>query len=112
IALASHSDDGAMTMEDLAAHKCDWVDPISVEYRGYELHQIPPNGQGIAALIALGILRNFDVASLPVDSADSLHLQIEAMKLALADAWRNVTDPAAMQVTPAQMLDDGYLKER
>jgi gamma-glutamyltranspeptidase/glutathione hydrolase len=112
IALASRSDDGAMTMEDLAAHKCDWVDPISVEYRGYELHEIPPNGQGIAALIALGILRNFDVSSFPVDSADSLHLQIEAMKLAFADTWAHVSDPATMRVTTAQMLDAGYLAER
>lgn len=112
IALASGADDGAMTMDDLAAHKCDWVDPISIEYRGYELHEIPPNGQGIAALIALGILRNFDVASYPVDSADSLHLQIEAMKLAFADTWRNVSDPATMQVTPAQMLDASYLAAR
>jgi gamma-glutamyltranspeptidase/glutathione hydrolase len=112
IALASHADDGAMTAEDLANHRSDWVDPISVEYRGYHLHQIPPNGQGIAALMALGILRHFDVAALPVDSADSLHLQIEAMKLALADAWGEVTDLAAMRVTPAQMLDDAYLAER
>ena len=112
IALASTSDDGAMTAEDLAAHKCDWVDPIAVEYRGYQLHEMPPNGQGIAALIALGILRHFELASFPVDSADSLHLQIEAMKRALADTWANVTDPAAMTVTPEQMLDAGYLAER
>jgi len=112
IALASHADDGAMTQEDLAAHKCDWVEPISVEYRGYHLHEMPPNGQGIAALAALGILRNHDVASYPVDSPDSYHLQIEAMKLAFADTWRNVTDPAAMQVTPADMLEPGYLAER
>ncbi len=112
IALASRSDEGAMTQEDLAAHQCDWTDPISVEYRGYRLHEMPPNGQGIAALAALGILRHHDVASLPPDSADSLHLQIEAMKLALADTWRNVTDPAAMEVGTAQMLDDAYLAER
>ncbi|MGZ5583205.1 MAG: gamma-glutamyltransferase family protein [Usitatibacter sp.] len=112
IALASRADDGAMTMDDLAAHKCDWVDPISVEYRGYELHEMPPNGQGIAALIALGILRHFDLSSHPVDSADSLHLQIEAMKLAFADVWRNVADPAAMQVSAAQMLDGDYLAQR
>ena len=112
IALASGADDGAMTADDLAAHKCDWVDPISVEYRGYELHEIPPNGQGIAALIALGILRNFDLSSHPVDSADSLHLQIEAMKLAFADVWSNVADPAAMQVSSQQMLDAGYLASR
>jgi gamma-glutamyltranspeptidase/glutathione hydrolase len=112
IALASRSDDGAMTEEDLASHKCDWVDPISVEYRGYHLHQIPPNGQGIAALSALGILRHFDMASFPVDSPDSFHVQIEAMKLAFADAWGHVSDPATMKLTPAQLLDDGYLAER
>ncbi|HUP96812.1 MAG TPA: gamma-glutamyltransferase family protein [Usitatibacter sp.] len=112
IALASQSDDGAMSAQDLAEHRCDWVDPISVEYRGYELHEMPPNGQGIAALVALGILRNFDMASHPVDSPDSYHLQIEAMKLAFADTWRNVSDPAAMQVTPAQMLEPAYLAER
>jgi gamma-glutamyltranspeptidase/glutathione hydrolase len=112
IALSSISDDGAMTAEDLATHRCDWVDPISVEYRGYHLHEMPPNGQGIAALAALGILRHFDVAALPVDSAESLHLQIEAMKMALADTWAHVTDPAAMRVTPEQMLDAGYLAGR
>jgi len=112
MALASRADDGAMTVEDLAEHKCDWVEPIAIEYRGYHLHEMPPNGQGIAALVALGILRHFDVASLPVDSADSLHLQIEAMKLALADVYANVSDPATMRVTTAEMLDAGYLQER
>ena len=112
IALASRSDEGAMTAEDLAAHKCDWVDPISVEYRGYELHEIPPNGQGIAALSCLGILRNFEVASFPADSADSLHLQIEAMKLAFADVWAHVSDPSTMRVSTAQMLDAAYLASR
>src|SRR5687768_16773338 len=100
IALASGADDGAMTAEDLAEHRCDWIDPISIEYRGYELHEIPPNGQGIAALSALGILRNHDLAALGVDSADSIHLQVEAMKMALADAWAEVADPASMRVTP------------
>ena len=112
IALASNADDGAMTLEDLAAHKCDWVDPIAVEYRGYELHEIGPNGQGIAAQMALGMLRSFDLASHPVDSADSVHLQMEAMKLALADVWANVSDPATMRVTTAQLLDPAYLAER
>src|SRR6185295_4468299 len=112
IALASQADDGAMTAEDLASHRCDWVDPISIEYRGYHLHEMPPNGQGIAALAALGILRNLDLASFPVDSADSLHVQIEAMKMALADTWANVTDPAAMRVTTEQMLDATYLAAR
>jgi gamma-glutamyltranspeptidase/glutathione hydrolase len=73
---------------------------------------MPPNGQGIAALIALGILRHHDMASLPPDSADSLHLQIEAMRLAFADVYAHVSDPATMRVTPAQMLDAAYLEER
>ena len=76
------------------------------------MHEIPPNGQGIAALIALGILDKFDIASLPVDQVDSQHLKIEAMKLAFADIYRYVSDPRSMEVTPAEMLDDGYLTER
>jgi gamma-glutamyltranspeptidase / glutathione hydrolase len=112
IALASRADEGALTEADLAAHQCDWIDPISVEYRGYHLHEMPPNGQGIASLIALGILRYHDVASYPADSADSLHLQVEAMKLAFADLYAQVSDPATMRVTPAQMLDPAYLESR
>ena len=112
IALASRSEDGAHTVEDFAAHRCDWVEPISVEYRGYRLHEIPPNGQGIVALMALGILRHFDLAALPVDGADSLHLQIEAMKLAFADAYRYVSDPATMEFDCAKLLADGYLADR
>ena len=112
IALASGADEGAMTAEDLAAHRCDWVDPISVEYRGYRLHEMPPNGQGIAALVALGILGNHDVAACAPDSADSLHLQIEAMKLAFADVYAHVSDPDTMRVKPEALLDDAYLASR
>ncbi len=103
---------GVMTMDDLAAHQVDWVEPIGQNYRGYTLHEIPPNGQGIGTLISLGILENFDMAGLPVDSADSLHVQLEAMKLAFADIYEYVSDPATMRVTPAQMLDPTYLKSR
>jgi len=103
---------GALTMADLAAHTLDWVEPISMNYRGYTLHEIPPSGQGIAALIALGILENFDVAALAPDSADSVHLQIEAMKLAFADLNEHVSDPTTMRVRVAALLDKGYLKER
>jgi gamma-glutamyltranspeptidase / glutathione hydrolase len=112
IAAASRAGDGAMTLEDLLAHRSDWVEPIALDYRGYRVHQMPPNGQGIAALIALGILGHHDVAARAVDSADSLHLQIEAMKLGFADAYRHVADPAAMEVTPAQLLEDSYLAKR
>jgi gamma-glutamyltranspeptidase/glutathione hydrolase len=103
---------GAMTMDDLAAHTVDWVEPLAQNYRGLTLHEIPPNGQGIGALISLGILENFDMSSLVVDSADSLHVQIEAMKLAFADIYEYVSDPRTMRVTPQQMLDREYLKQR
>jgi gamma-glutamyltranspeptidase/glutathione hydrolase len=103
---------GALSLQDLAAYRPEWVEPIAQNYRGYTLHEIPPNGQGIAALIALGILENFDIASMKVDGIDSQHLQIEAMKLAFADVYRYVADPRYMEVTPAQMLDPAYLKSR
>ena len=76
---------GTLTAQDFADYKPQWVTPIEKNYRGYTLHEIPPNGQGIAALIALGILENFDIQKLAVDGIDSQHLQIEAMKLAFAD---------------------------
>jgi len=103
---------GVMSLQDLASYRPEWVEPIAQNYRGYTLHEIPPNGQGIAALIALGILENFDIASMKVDGIDSQHLQIEAMKLAFADVYRYVADPRYMEVTPAQMLDPAYLKSR
>ncbi len=103
---------GSLTARDFANYKAEWVTPMAQNYRGYTLHEIPPNGQGIAALIALGILESFDLASLPVDGVDSQHLQIEAMKLAFADVYRYVAEPSAMEITPAQMLDPAYLKQR
>jgi gamma-glutamyltranspeptidase / glutathione hydrolase len=113
-ALAAHAKahGGAMTAADLAAYQPEWVTPIRQDYRGHTLHEIPPNGQGIAALIALGILEHFDIASLPVDGVDSQHLQIEAMKLAFADTYRYVAEPRSMRLSPAQMLDSAYLKRR
>jgi gamma-glutamyltranspeptidase / glutathione hydrolase len=112
IAAFSRECGGALTLDDLRNYRADWVEPISKAYRGYRVHEIPPNGQGIAALIALGILEQFDVASLPRDGVESQHLQIEAMKLAFADVYRYVSDPRSMEVTPEQMLDDAYLKAR
>ena len=103
---------GSITAKDFAAYQPEWVKPIGQDYRGYTLHEIPPNGQGIAALIALGILEQFDVAGLPVDGVDSQHLQIEAMKLAFADVYRYVAEPSAMEVTAQQMLDKSYLASR
>jgi len=112
IAAFSQACGGAMTLEDLRNYTPDWVAPIARGYRGYTLHEIPPNGQGIAALMALGIVERFDMASLGVDSVQSQHIQIEAMKLAFADLYRYVADPRAMEVTPADMLSDAYLDAR
>jgi gamma-glutamyltranspeptidase/glutathione hydrolase len=103
---------GAMTAADFAAYQPEWVTPISQDYADHTLHEIPPNGQGIAALMALGILKHLDVAQHAVDSTASQHLQIEAMKLAFADVYKYVAEPAAMAMTPAQMLDPAYLAER
>ncbi len=103
---------GAMTAADMAAHKSDWVKPLEMGYRGYTLHEIPPNGQGIIALMALGMLEHFDLSSHAVDGPDSVHLQIEAIKLAFADAWRYVADIDYMDPKPEALLDPGYLKSR
>jgi len=88
MAACAAAEGGALTLDDLARHRADWVEPLAVDYRGATLHEIPPNGQGIAALVALGILRHFDLGRFPVDSVDSIHLQIEAMKAAFADVFR------------------------
>jgi len=103
---------GAHTPEDFASHSNDWVQPLALEYRGYTVHELPPNGQGIAASMALGILEHFDLASQPVDSPEVQHLEIEAMKLAFADVYRYVGDSRAMTVTPEEMLDPDYLAAR
>jgi len=109
---ASTAQGGAMALADLAAYRPEWVEPIGQDHAGYRLHEIPPNGQGITALIALGLLNHVDLASLPVDGAQAQHLQIEAMKLAFADVYRFVAEPANMEVTPAQLLDPAYLAQR
>jgi gamma-glutamyltranspeptidase/glutathione hydrolase len=99
-------------MADFAQHACDWVAPLAHEYHGFTVHEIPPNGQGVAALMALGILENFDLSGQAVDSVHVQHLEIEAMKLAFADVYRYVADPRAMTVTPQAMLDRSYLASR
>jgi gamma-glutamyltranspeptidase / glutathione hydrolase len=103
---------GVLSQADLAGYRAEWVKPISQEFMGHALHEIPPNGQGIAALICLGILKHTGIADMKVDSADWQHVGIEAMKLAFTDVYRYVADPRSMDLTPAQMLDAGYLKAR
>ena len=103
---------GVLTAQDFASYQPEWVQPIAQDYRGHTLHEIPPNGQGIAALIALGILGNFDLSGMDPDGVDAQHLQIEAMKLAFADVYRYVSEPTTMEVTVDQMLDKTYLAAR
>jgi len=98
--------------QDLAGYQPEWVAPLGQDFAGHTLHEIPPNGQGIAAQIALGILQHTDLAGQALDSVGYHHLQIEAMKLAFADVYRYVAEPRAMQLTPAQMLDPDYLASR
>ncbi len=112
LAAFSRQHGGALTAHDLAAFEPEWVTPMAQAYRGYTVHEIPPNGQGIAALMALGILEHFDVAGMALDSVDFQHVQIEAMKLAFADVYRYVAEPSAMELPPEQLLDSGYLASR
>jgi gamma-glutamyltranspeptidase/glutathione hydrolase len=106
------SNGGAMTHEDLAEHRSDWVSPVSIQYGGVHLHEIPPNGQGLAALIALGILHECKISRYPVDSADSIHLQIEAMKIAFAEAYRHIADSRSMAAGPEEFLTTDFLTRR
>jgi gamma-glutamyltranspeptidase/glutathione hydrolase len=112
IAAHARAHGGALGLDDLAAHHPDWVRTIAQGYRGADVHELPPNGQGLAALIALGILERHPVTDHDVDSADGLHLQIEAMKLALADASGHISDPDTLDVPPDALLDPAYLAER
>jgi gamma-glutamyltranspeptidase/glutathione hydrolase len=114
-AIADHAraTGGLLDEQDLAEHTADWVEPISMRYRGLELHEIGPSGQGIGALMALGMLSNFDLKATGPDSALWYHLQIEAMKLAFADMYAYVADPQAMrEVSTQQLLDPKYLARR
>ena len=103
---------GAMTLEDLAAHKADWVGTLSRAYAGAVVHELPPNGQGIGTLIGLGLLEATGARDHGVDDPAMVHLAIEATKLAMADLHEYVADPAAMTTPAARLLDDSYLDER
>lgn len=103
---------GLLTADDLAQHQPEWVTPISTTYRGLTLWEIPPNTQGLAALLALNILEGFDLPRYPRDSVESFHLQIEAMKLAFADVHRYVSDPRYLEFPIDRLLDKGYGDDR
>lgn len=103
---------GVLTQEDLRRHKSTWSEPIRADYRGITVLECPPNGQGIAALQALRILEGFDLAALPWDSPERLHLMIEAMRLAFADARHYVADDATNPAPVDELLSDGYIRRR
>ena len=103
---------GYLTLEDLGAMIPRWVEPLSVNYKGYTLHELPPAGQGVAALQMLKMLETIDLKSMGHNSARYLHTLIEAKKLAHADLARYVADPDYMTVKPAALLDSGYLAKR
>jgi len=101
---------GFLSKEDLADYKPEWVQPIKVNYRGYDVWEIPPNGQGIVALMALNMLKGFELTE--KESVETYHKQIEAMKLAFADAKKYVTDPEHMSVSSTQLLSEEFAEER
>ncbi len=112
IAAASARRKGLLTLEDLAAHTSTWVEPISTLYRGHRVYEIPPNGQGIAALIALNLLGGYDVSARAFDSAEAFHVKMEAIKLGMTDAARYVADPAMADVPVAGLLSSAYADAR
>ncbi len=103
---------GALTTEDLAAHASTWDTPIHTEFRGVRVWECPPNGQGLAALLALNILSGFDLSSLEPLGSTRWHLMIEAMRLAFADARRYVADPEHAGIPLDELLDPGYAEAR
>ena len=103
---------GVLSMEDMEQHHSDWVEPISTNYRGYDVYEFPPNTQGIAALEMLNILEGYDLKSLGYQTAEYIHLFLEAKKLAFVDRDRYVSDPAFVDVPVEQLLSKTYAQEQ
>ncbi|MDF2922207.1 MAG: gamma-glutamyltransferase [Paenibacillaceae bacterium] len=102
---------GLLTMEDFAAHTGEWDAPASGAYRGYDLYQAPPNSQGFTGIMALHILENYDLKSIPHGSYDYYHLTIEALKLSLRDRNRYLTDPGFADIPLERLLSKAYARE-
>ncbi|MEO0998892.1 MAG: gamma-glutamyltransferase family protein, partial [Pseudomonadota bacterium] len=103
---------GLLRYDDLAAHESEWVTPVSTNYRGYDVYELPPNGQGIAALQMLNILEGYDIKAMGFDSAEYLHVLIEAKKLAFEDRGRFYADMDFVDVPVAQLISKEYAAER
>jgi gamma-glutamyltranspeptidase/glutathione hydrolase len=108
----ARSTGGYFSLEDFAAHRSEWVAPIATDWGEWRIHQIPPNGQGLGVLLMLDLLAGFDLRAHPLDSAEYLHLLIEAKKLAYADLYRYVADPRSVSVPLAGLLDPDYAAAR
>ena len=103
---------GFLTYDDLARHHSEWVEPISTKYRGYDVWELPPNGQGIAALQILNILEGYDIASMGFGSADYIHVFTEAKKLAFEDRAKYLSDPSFSTIPVSQLISKKYAAER
>lgn len=103
---------GFLTEQDLAEHTSEWVEPVSANYRGYDVWELPPNGQGIAALQILNILENYDLKKYGLDSPEYVHLFTEAKKLAFEDRAKYYADPAFNKIPVKELISKKYAKER
>lgn len=103
---------GFLSYEDLSSHVSEWIEPVSSSYRGYDIWELPPNGQGIATLQILNILENYDIASMGFGSAEYMHLFLEAKKLAFEDRARYYADPSFSNIPYKQLISKEYAKER
>lgn len=102
--------DGFLELSDLEEYQPEWVEPISTDYKGYDVYELPPNGHGITVLMALNILKELDLGDM--NSFNSTHYQIEALKLAFTDVKRYVSDPKTMRISVEELLSMDYAKER
>src|SRR5271170_5265631 len=103
---------GTMTAQDLASYSSEWVEPLSIDYRGWRVYELPPNGQGMAALEMLNIMETTPASPLGAFSAPEMHKRIEAMKLAYSDVHANVADPRTHDTPVAQLLSKEYARKR
>lgn len=108
----SNQNGGFLAAEDFEEHTSTWVEPISIDYRGYRVYECPPNGQGLAALLALNIAGGFELTGMAPDSTEYLHILIEAMRLGFADAFTYVADPEHADIPLEALLSEAYAARR